>query len=51
MSTSHECPFWIGRTSKERHAELYAEIEAKFPCNNQKTNAKNASAAASKPIG
>ncbi|KAF8627318.1 hypothetical protein AX14_011365 [Amanita brunnescens Koide BX004] len=31
MSTSHECPFWIGRTSKERHAELYAEIEAKFP--------------------
>ena len=38
MSTSHECPFWIGRTSKERHAELYAEIEAKFP----KSNAKNA---------
>ena len=37
MSTSHECPFWIGRTSKECHAELYAEIEAKFP----KTNAKN----------
>ncbi|KAF8712000.1 hypothetical protein AX14_013170 [Amanita brunnescens Koide BX004] len=37
MSTSHECPFWIGRTSKERHAELYAEIEAKFP----RTNAKN----------
>ena len=36
MSTSHECPFWIGRTSKERHAELYAEIEAKFP----RTNAK-----------
>ena len=36
MSTSHECPFWIGRTSKERHAELYAEIEAKFP----KTSAK-----------
>ncbi|KAF8705651.1 hypothetical protein AX14_013861 [Amanita brunnescens Koide BX004] len=31
MSTSHECPFWLGRTSKERHAELYAEIEAKYP--------------------
>ncbi|KAF8678978.1 hypothetical protein AX14_004666 [Amanita brunnescens Koide BX004] len=31
MSTSHECPFWLGRTSKERHAELYAEVEAKFP--------------------
>ena len=31
MSTSHECPFWQGRTSKEWHAELYAEIEAKFP--------------------
>ena len=31
MATSHECPFWLGRTSKERHAELYAEIEAKFP--------------------
>ncbi|KAF8690957.1 hypothetical protein AX14_002868 [Amanita brunnescens Koide BX004] len=38
MSTSHECPFWLGRTSKERHAELYAEIEAKFP----KANSKNA---------
>ena len=36
MSTSHECPFWIGRTSKERHAELYAEIEAKFPRANPK---------------
>ncbi|KAF8700940.1 hypothetical protein AX14_000593 [Amanita brunnescens Koide BX004] len=34
MSTSHECPFWQGRTSKERHAELYAEIEAKFPWKN-----------------
>ena len=31
MATSHECPFWLGCTSKERHAELYAEIEAKFP--------------------
>ncbi|KAF8716023.1 hypothetical protein AX14_012495 [Amanita brunnescens Koide BX004] len=30
MSTSKECPFYLGRTSKERHAELYAEIEAKF---------------------
>ncbi|KAF8702622.1 hypothetical protein AX14_014397 [Amanita brunnescens Koide BX004] len=38
MSTSHECPFWLGHTSKERHAELYAEIEAKFP----KANPKNA---------
>jgi hypothetical protein len=38
MSTSRECPFWIGRSSKERHAELYAEIEAKFPRKNQKDN-------------
>ncbi|KAF8676518.1 hypothetical protein AX14_004880 [Amanita brunnescens Koide BX004] len=38
MATSRECPFWIGRSSKERHAELYAEIEAKFPRKNQKTN-------------
>ena len=36
MSTSKECPFYLGRTSKERHAELYAEIEAKFPRKNQK---------------
>ena len=36
MATSRECPFWIGRSSKERHAELYAEIEAKFPRKNQK---------------
>ena len=36
MATSHECPFWLGRTSKERHAELYAEIDAKFPRNNAK---------------
>ena len=36
MSTSKECPFWLGRTSKERHAELYAEIEAKFPKKTQK---------------
>ncbi|KAF8675635.1 hypothetical protein AX14_005067 [Amanita brunnescens Koide BX004] len=36
MSTSKDCPFYLGRTSKERHAELYAEIEAKFPRNNQK---------------
>ena len=41
MSTSHECPFWIGRTSKERHSELYAEIEAKFPKANAKSD-KNA---------
>ncbi|KAF8701181.1 hypothetical protein AX14_000552 [Amanita brunnescens Koide BX004] len=37
MATSRECPFWIGRSSKERHAELFAEIEAKFPRKNQKT--------------
>ena len=36
MSTSRECPFWIGRSSKERHAELYAEVEAKFPRSNTK---------------
>ena len=36
MATSKECPFYLGRTSKERHAELYAEIEAKFPRTNQK---------------
>ena len=36
MSTSKECPFYLGRTSKERHMELYAEIEAKFPRANQK---------------
>ena len=36
MATSKECPFYLGRTSKERHAELYAEIEAKFPRVNQK---------------
>ena len=36
MATSKECPFWLGRTSKERHAELYAEIEAKFPKGAQK---------------
>ena len=31
MSTSHECPYWLGRTSKERHSELNEEIAAKFP--------------------
>ena len=36
MATSKECPFYLGRTSKERHAELYTEIEAKFPKGNQK---------------
>ncbi|KAF8718448.1 hypothetical protein AX14_011826 [Amanita brunnescens Koide BX004] len=36
MSTSKDCPFYLGRTSKERHAKLYAEIEAKFPRRNQK---------------
>ena len=36
MATSKECPFYLGRTSKERHAELYAEIEAKYPKKSQK---------------
>ena len=36
MATSKECPFYLGRTSKERHAELYAEIEAKYPRKNPK---------------
>ena len=36
MATSKECPFYLGRTSKERHAELYAKIEAKYPKKNQK---------------
>ncbi|KAF8692400.1 hypothetical protein AX14_002562, partial [Amanita brunnescens Koide BX004] len=36
MSTSKECPFYLGRTSKECHTELYAEIEAKFPKKTQK---------------
>ncbi|KAF8692126.1 hypothetical protein AX14_002600, partial [Amanita brunnescens Koide BX004] len=36
MATSKECPFYLGRTSKERHAELYAEIEAKFPKGDRK---------------
>ena len=36
MSTSKECPFYLGRTSKEWHAELYAEIEAKYPRKNQR---------------
>jgi hypothetical protein len=36
MATSKECPFYLGHTSKERHAELYAEIEAKFPRINRK---------------
>ena len=43
MSTSHECPFWQGRTSKERHAELYAEIEAKFLRKNPKNPNEQAS--------
>ena len=43
MSTSHECPFWLGRTSKECHAELYAEIEAKFPRKNRKDTGAAAS--------
>ena len=50
MSTSHECPFWIGRTSKERHAELYAEIEAKFPKKDVKDN-RNAGAVTRKTSG
>ena len=50
MSTSHECPFWIGRTSKERHAELYAEIKAKFPKADAKGN-KNAGTVTRKTSG
>ena len=50
MSTSHECPFWIGRASKERHAELYAEIEAKFPRKDDKGN-KNTGAITRKTSG
>ena len=34
MATSRDCPFYLGRTSKERHAELYAEMEAKYPKQN-----------------
>ena len=34
MATSRDCPFYLGRTSKERHAELYTEIEAKYPKQN-----------------
>ena len=43
MATSHDCPFYLGRTSKERHAELYAEMEAKYPKQNvaNKGNAKD----------
>ena len=51
MSTSHECPFWIGRTSKERHAELYAEIKAKYPRRDQKNADSNANAPARKSLG
>ena len=36
MSTSKECPFYLGHTSKERHAELYAKIEAKYLQKNPK---------------
>ena len=50
MSTSHECPFWIGRAGKERHAELYAEIEAKFPRKDTNNN-KNAGAVTRKTSG
>ena len=50
MSTSHECPFWIGRASKERHAELYAEVEAKFPKKDANSN-KNAGAVTRKTSG
>ena len=50
MSTSHECPFWIGRASKERHAELYAEIEARFPKKDVKNN-KNTGSVTRKTSG
>ena len=51
MSTSHECPFWIGRTSKERHAELYAEIEAKFPKKGPKNNRSANASTKRKKVG
>lgn len=51
MSTSHECPFWIGHTSKERHAELYQEIEAKFPQRNQKNPNVSGKATGRKKVG
>lgn len=38
MATSHECPFYLGQSSKEHHAELYAEIEARFPRKNEGKN-------------
>ena len=37
MATSRDCPFYLGRTSKERQADLYAEMQAKYP----KQNAAN----------
>ncbi|KAF8721141.1 hypothetical protein AX14_010632 [Amanita brunnescens Koide BX004] len=40
LATSRDCPFYLGRTSKERHAELYAEMEAKYPKQND-TNKNN----------
>lgn len=51
MSTSHDCPFWQGRTSKERHAELYAEIEAKFPRKNPKDPKAPGRSAQRKKVG
>ncbi|KAF8682075.1 hypothetical protein AX14_004419 [Amanita brunnescens Koide BX004] len=51
MSTSHECPFWIGRTSKERHAKLYAEIASKFPAKNKPTGWKKVGFSAPGPDG
>ena len=51
MSTSHECPFWIGRTSKERHAELYVEIEAKFPRKNAKDTQATRKTVGRKKVG
>ena len=52
MSMSKECPFYLGRTSKERHAELYAEIEAKFPkARNAQTGPTRKSGGTRKKVG
>ena len=34
MAMSRDCPFYLGRTSKERQSELYTEMEAKYPKQN-----------------
>jgi hypothetical protein len=53
MATSRDCPFYLGRTSKERHTELYAEMEAKYPkqndANKDKAKGKKKKVLFSKP--